>query len=927
MITGSQFFPWLDDCEVDVVWDGLLRTVKTFFTPPVFPQDEEKTRQARLLHALLTGTLLLLSLGGAIVVRFLYAEKLLNSILIAIVFVIMCIAYGLMRAGRVRLASFLFVYGLWPVFTVILVFSGGVLSVVATFFVVLAVAAGLLLGIRGALVYSAFCCLSGFILVLLEAGGHPPPRLFPIPSVVGWLDLTVVLIMTALVMHFALRDLHASLDQTRRRLEERRRAEAALRESEERFARMSAAAYEGIVLIDRDRIVDANPQISRMVGCEPEEIIGMSPMDFIAPESRETAAAKMRAGTGEPYEHTAIRRDGTRFPAAVRSRTIPFQGRPLQVSVIRDITERKRTQENMARQLERLRALHTIEQAISSSTDLQTVLDLLTREVVGQLHMDATSILLMEEQGQSLSFAAGAGFRTEALRFTRLKFGEGLAGQAAQKRSIVHIPDLAQLRGNPILSGSLAREEFKSYFGVPLIAKGQLCGVMEIFRRSGFPMDEDWSTFLETLAGQAAIAIDNARLMELTQTNLKETEALYRINRGLVAFTDPLRLMQEAVTLLQESFNYFYVQIYVREPETGDFVVRAGSGEIGEKLIAKGHRLAVKEGIVGHTARTGTAFLTNNVDEVSFFIRNALLPDTKSELAVPIQFDGQFLGLLDIQQVPPLTLTGRDLQLVRSVANQLAVALQKARLYEDLQNSLRQEKEMRAQLVHSEKLAVTGRLMASVSHELNNPLQAIQNALFLLKDEQMISAQAKKDLDVVLSETERMAAMLERLRTTYRAARAEDFRPVQINDVIEDVRALLTTHLRHAAIAFEFAADPDLPAVSGAGDQLRQVILNLFMNAVDAMPRGGRLRVSTETLAEEKQILIGVCDTGEGIDPAILPYIFETFISGKENGTGLGLAISSEIVKNHGGRIQGENLAEGGARFQIWLPVPKEGGP
>jgi signal transduction histidine kinase len=806
--TDVSFALRMESGGVDVIIEGAARMIKNFFTPPVFPEDEEKTRQARLLHGLLVGALLLLSFGGAAVIAFLFAEKILNSILIAIVFGILSASYWLMRTGRVQAASLLFLSGLLTVFAVFTAFSGGMLSVVAAYFVALVVIAGLLLGFRGALVFSVICCLFGFGLVLLGAGGYSPPRIFTVEAVVGWLDLTIVLFMTTLVMHFAARDLDAALESTRRRLEERRWAEA-----------------------------------------------------------------------------------------------------------------------STLRQMERLRALHTIERAITGSMDLQTVLNLLVKEVVGQLHMDATSVLLLEESERTLHFAAGEGFQTEALRYTRLKIGDGLAGQAAEKKTIVYFPDLRALRGNPILAESIAGEGFRVYYGVPLIAKGRFCGVMEIFQRSAGGPDPDWMPFLETLAGQAAIAIDNARLLEITKTQLKETEALYRINQGLAASIDPRQLMQDVVTLLQKNFGYFYVQIYIREKESGDFVLRAGSGEIGKKLVDGGHRLAAGVGIVGNTADTGVPFFTNDVDEVAFFKRNPLLPDTKSELAVPIKIDGQFLGLLDIQQVRPFLLTGRDVQMVSAVADQLAVALQKAQLYADLQSSLQQEKEMHSQLIHSEKLAVTGRLMASVSHELNNPLQAIQNALFLLNNERTISAQGKRDLAIVLKETDRMAAMLDRLRTTYKAVRKEDFRPVRVNEILEDVHALVATHLRHAGISFEYHPDSALPPVSAVSDQLRQVILNLFMNAVDAMPRGGRLMVSTQMLAADKEILIRVADTGEGIDPAILPRLFETFISGKENGTGLGLAISSEIVTNHNGRIQAENRAEGGATFRVWLPAAVEAEP
>jgi PAS domain S-box-containing protein len=904
---------------------SLFAGIKLFFTPPAYPEDEEKTRRARLLHALLVGSILLMAVAILIAVPLFFVEKILNTILLSLVFGVMCLAYGLMRTGRLWLASILFIYGLWPFFTLFIFLTGGMLSVVATFYIVLVVVAGLLLGFRDALAYSIVCCLAGLGMILMELGGHPLPRLFPVPPFVGWLDLTVALFMTTLTVHFSLRELNSALTLTRRRLEEIQRTEKELRDSEERFSRMSSVAYEGIVIADQGRIIDANPQMAKMLGWDVKELIGLDPMECVAPESRDLVRANIRAEAEGPYEHKAIKKDGTFFPVAVRAKSIPYRGRQARVSVIRDITERKKTETDILRQMERLRALHTIERAITSSTNLQTILDLLAQEVVGQLHMDAASVLLFDETEQCLRFAAGKGFRTGALRFTNLNIGDGLAGRAAQTRKIMYIPDLAEIQDNPILTGSLTEEGFSAYFGVPLIAKGLLCGVMEIFRRSPFHVDPDWMTFLETLAGQAAIAIDNARLLDMTQAHLKETEALYRINRGLVASIDTLELMKEVVTLLQRDFGYFYVQIYVRDPATGDFVLRAGSGEIGAQLIGAGHRLAAGEGIVGYTAKTGEPFLTNNVNEVAFFRRNRLLPDTKSEMAVQIKIDGQFLGLLDVQQVPPFTLTLRDLQLVRTVADQLAVALQKVQLYADLQNSLLQEKSMHARLIQSEKLAVVGRLMASVSHELKNPLQAIHNALFLVRDEKSLSAQARKDLAIVLSEAERMEVILDRLRKAYQPVRKEDFHPLQINDIIHDVSALVASHLRHAHIAFSFHADPALPRVLGLGDQIRQVILNLFLNAEDAMPEGGQLAVSTETLPGAEEIQISVSDNGVGIDPALLPRIFEPFQSGKEKGTGLGLSISQEIIINHNGRIRADNRAEGGALFRIWLPIPKEG--
>lgn len=669
-------------------------------------------------------------------------------------------------------------------------------------------------------------------------------------------------------------------------------------------------------------IVYTNPSFNEQFGLDLKKA-GRSITDFYdnLKDRQDIIKALQQHGDIQNYELSARVADNRPAWVSVSARLFKYGEETVIISSINDITERKQTEESLARQVERLRALHTIDQAVVSSLDLRKILELLVQQITGQLGLDAASVLLFDPQQQRLNFAARQGFRTNALKYTSLEVGAGLAGRAARERKIVHIPDLTAVNDNPALSNAIAKEGFVAYFGVPLIAKGQLFGVLEIFHRSALPSDPAWLSYLETLAGQAAISIDNARLMEITQNHLKETEALYQINQRLAASIETDQLMQDVVELLQQKFGYFHVQIYVRDPETGDFVLRAASGTIGKKMIAQGYRLSPGEGVIGYTAETGMPFFTNDVDDLISFKRHPLLPGTKSELAIPIRVEEQFLGLLDIHQAPPETLSERDVQLISAVADQLAVALQKAQLYADLQNSLHQEQSMRSKLVHSEKLAVAGRLLASVSHELNNPLQAIQNALYLLNEEKGLSEQGQQDLKIVLSEAERMTVMLQRLRATYQPVREEDLLPVDLNALIEDVYALVATHLRHAQISFELHPDPHLPLVPGMPDQLRQVILNLFMNAADAMETGGRLIVSTKYLAESDEALISVSDTGTGIDPALLPHIFEPFTTTKEKGTGLGLSISYEIVFKHGGRIQAENNPGGGATFHVWLPA------
>jgi PAS domain S-box-containing protein len=572
--------------------------------------------------------------------------------------------------------------------------------------------------------------------------------------------------------------------------------------------------------------------------------------------------------------------------------------------------------------------LATIERALSESERVGTgeVLQLIVdsaRELMPNAEKSVIHLLEAEEKVLFAGAVSGFDKQEKHIKSVKMHLGEGVAGNVIRKGVTVNVSDI-QSHPDFLLKDSPA--EFRSLLVAPVQSSGQQIGTISVQSGVTNAFSTKDAELLNALAVQAAIAIENTRLFEMTQQSLKEVNILYQISRGLAASLDADQLIRDTIALLQQIFGYYHVQIYLIDPENGNLVVKHGSGYIGDELVQRGHHLPPGQGIVGHVAETGKPFFTNNVEEVVFFKRNPLLPQTQSEIAIPIVIDEKVTGVLDIQQTPPQRFTGNDLKLMTAIADQLAVVLQKANLYRTLQTALQQEQMVRSQLVQSERLALVGRLLASVSHELNNPLQAIQNALFLLREEKNLSAQAGQDLDIILSEAERMAALIERLRSAYRPVRMKDFQPVEFNTLIEDVHALISTHMRQKMIIFEFFPDPHLPDVSGLPDQLRQVVLNLFLNAIEVMQAGGRLTVSTRCLPEQKEVLLTVKDTGAGIDAEILPHVFDAFITSKHTGTGLGLTITHDIIQQHHGRITAANDPKGGAVFETWLPVHDRGG-
>lgn len=189
--------------------------------------------------------------------------------------------------------------------------------------------------------------------------------------------------------------------------------------------------------------------------------------------------------------------------------------------------ERTRLYEQTIRQLERLAALRVIDLAISNSFDLRLTLSTVLDQVVEQLRVDAASILLFKPETGRLEFALGRGFRTRGIEASSLRPGEGYAGTVALERRIVQIPNISDFIEQFTRRQLLEGENFISYFGVPLITKGELKGVLEIFHRSPLKTDMEWLNFLDSLGWQTAIAVDNAMLFEKIQRSNFELGLAY----------------------------------------------------------------------------------------------------------------------------------------------------------------------------------------------------------------------------------------------------------------------------------------------------------------------------------------------------------------------------------------------------------------
>ncbi len=258
----------------------------------------------------------------------------------------------------------------------------------------------------------------------------------------------------------------------------------------------------------------------------PEKPVGSQMQAILPPEVAKKFSASsqeaLRTGNVVSLDYQLAGPEGQRW---FEARLVPSAESRI-IAVIRDVTERVNATEQVRHNLQRLSALHSIDAAINSSFDLHVILAVILRQITGQLGVDAADILLLNPRTRMLEFAAGHGFRTYNFAPAAVMIGQGYAGTAALERRTVSIPDLDRRHTGSLFSPGLARENFASYYAIPLITKGQVEGVLEIYHRTMLKPSDDWFEFLATLAGTTGVAIDSASLFrDLQRSNVELTLA------------------------------------------------------------------------------------------------------------------------------------------------------------------------------------------------------------------------------------------------------------------------------------------------------------------------------------------------------------------------------------------------------------------
>jgi len=414
------------------------------------------------------------------------------------------------------------------------------------------------------------------------------------------------------------------------------------------------------------------------------------------------------------------------------------------------------------------------------------------------------------------------------------------------------------------------------------------------------------------------------RVRTMEHELLQHTRELATLNEINKAITSSLDLDQ----ILSQTMHGIRVILHVEASSL--LLLDETSGLLEFKKILSGNqeqmaefKLKLGEGIAGHVVRDGKPLLvldTQNDPRFCPRIDEAIGFVTRSALCVPLKVKDKIIGAIEVINKLDGQFDEKDLWLLNYMAGSVAIALENVRLYTELSDFTRELEKSHAQLVQAEKLAAMGRLAASIAHEINNPLQAIHNCLHLTLKKRLNEEKKTRYLGMAQEEVERLITIVQRMLEFYRPSR-EGMAPTNVHTIIENVLALSSKRLQHGKITVTKKLAPNLPTINAVSDQLKQVFLNIVINAIEAMQQGGKLCIETKLSEDGDWLSVAFTDTGLGLSEKEQENIFEPFFTTKVTGTGLGLSVSYGIVERHGGRIEVQSELSEGATFTVYLPL------
>ena len=567
-------------------------------------------------------------------------------------------------------------------------------------------------------------------------------------------------------------------------------------------------------------------------------------------------------------------------------------------------------------------ALQEAAALVSGTLDLDEVLDRILEQVEKVVAGDAFNIMMVE--GNTVRAVRWRGYdklgAVDLIAGLRIPITAylTLVGMVERREPAA----VSDTRADPRWRALAGWEWLRSYVAAPIIVTGMTVGFVQVDGARPGQFGPDDARRLQAFAHHAATAIRNAWLYQETSRRLAQTEVLREVMLAAASTLDFDQVLERTFQTLQSAMGVQFLGVALPDCETGGLKYRRS--RMGDPPDPVPSALPLEGSVCGRVFRTGDPVLLADVREVSHYYGDA--GEMRSELAVPIRAGGEVIGVLDIESRRLNAFDKEDLALYTVIAGQLGVALQNARLYQEVR---RHADELAAALARSQELdRLKSQFIQNVSHELRSPVALIRGYAELLAAGELGRLEAEQEGPVAT--IARRAQMLSSLVEDITLILLVEARPLAQERIglgelaraaVEDFRVAAD----QAGLTLKAEIGEGLPAASGEGTYLRRVIDNLLGNAVKFTPAGGTITVGVRE--GEGELVLEVSDTGIGIPEDQQERIFDRFyqIDGsarrRYGGAGLGLALVKEIVEAHGGTVRVSSSPKQGSTFAITLPA------
>jgi signal transduction histidine kinase len=578
--------------------------------------------------------------------------------------------------------------------------------------------------------------------------------------------------------------------------------------------------------------------------------------------------------------------------------------------------------ESRERELAILAAIST---RLHGEEDVQVILDSTLDALLSGLGLATAWVFLEDEKDHKLRLAAHRGVSPAYLDLARARgLGECLcrevlaSGHGDQARNTTDCPRM------PTIAEGL--EQPVAHASVPLAFDGTSRGVLNVAARPGAAFEDAELRFLETVGRQLCVAVESARHLKAERLYNQEARALAALNKGIGESLDPEAVLGAVGRTALEILRVDRVHILLgSDPRQLTVAHLAGLShpelrkgqtldltELGGSL----HRRALEEQV-----RLETEDWTKD-DRVNKEIARRWAG--AAALILPLVARKATLGLLVLTSASPHRWTEGQVDVAEALASQASVALENARLYEKARRAYRELNEAQARIIQSEKMAVVGTFASGLAHEVRNPLNSIALQLSILERRVAplpagVAAEIRELVGVIREEVKRLDNLVGDFLQFSRSNRVQ-YRPTALDALVDEVARLLRPEARAYGVSLRRQRIGEaIPDLRVDPEKMKQVVINLVQNAIEAMPEGGVVTVESG-LVDGRAVLV-VRDSGPGLPEGL--DVFQLFVTTKARGTGLGLSIAQQIVLEHGGEIAAVSEPGKGATFTVSLPVER----